>query len=61
MVNVAVPVNSIVDIHYQFILDDIGMTTAGPALIGATAGNIYHHPITAGAGTLGVIGQQNAA
>lgn len=61
MVNVSVPVNSVVDIDFQFILDDIGATTAGPTLSGATAGNIYHHPITAGAGTLTVVGQMNSA
>jgi len=61
MVNVSIPVNSVVDIDFQFILDDIGATTAGPTIVGGTAGNIYHHPIVAGAGTLTVVGQMNSA
>lgn len=39
------PVGTVIDIDYQFFLDDIGSLQAGPASAGLTAGNIYHHLI----------------
>jgi len=54
------PAGTIVDIHFNFILDDIGNTSAGPTLIGATAGNIYHKSFTTGAATwTTALAQQN--
>jgi len=54
------PAGSIVDIHFNFILDDIGNTSAGPVLVGATAGNIYHKSFTTGSATwTTALAQQN--
>jgi len=54
------PAGSIVDIHYNWILDDIGNTTAGPTLAGATAGSIYHKSFSTGLATWTVaLAQQN--
>lgn len=36
------PQASILDLEFQFIIDDIGVAVAGPAIAGATLGNIYH-------------------
>jgi len=33
------------DIEFQFLIDDIGVTAAGPAIAGAILGTIYHHSI----------------
>jgi len=54
------PAGSVVDLHFNFILDDIGNTSAGPTLAGATAGNIYHKTfVTGGATWTTAIAQQN--
>jgi len=60
MVNVIWPVGTIVDLEYRWIMDDIGVTTAGPTLIAATAGVIYHKLFQAGAGTLSAVGALNS-
>jgi len=60
MVNVIWPVGTIVDFEFLWIMDDIGVTTAGPTLIAATAGIIYHKTFVAGAGTLTAVGALNA-
>jgi len=39
------PQLAIMDLEFQFIVDDIGVTVAGPAIAGATLGTIYHHSI----------------
>jgi len=39
------PQQAIMDIHYEWWLDDLGATVAGPVLVGATLGNIYHKAI----------------
>lgn len=39
------PQLAIMDIEFEFILDDIGVTVAGPAIGGATLGTIYHHSV----------------
>jgi len=49
------PAGTVVDFYFNWILDDLGSTQAGPALIAATAGNIYHKSFTVGGGTLGVV------
>jgi len=48
-----VPADGIVEIDYQFIIDDLGLNQAGPALTGAVPGNIYHR-ITSGLTAQGV-------
>jgi len=37
------PQTAILDLEFQFIIDDIGVTVAGPVIAGATLGTIYHH------------------
>lgn len=37
--------NGIMDLDFSFIVDDIGVTVAGPAIAGATLGTIYHHSV----------------
>jgi len=39
------PQQSIIDITFEFFLDDLGAAVAGPAIAGATLGNLYHHNI----------------
>jgi len=33
------------DFDFEFIIDDIGVTPAGPVIAGATLGTIYHHNV----------------
>lgn len=40
------PQQSILDIHYEFWIDDLGVAAAGPALAAATLGNFYHKSIS---------------
>lgn len=37
------PQQSVMDLEFEFIIDDLGVTVAGPAIAGATLGTIYHH------------------
>jgi hypothetical protein len=46
------PIGSIIQFWFNWILDDIGATTSGPTIAGATAGNVYHKSIVASGGTL---------
>lgn len=39
------PQLAIMDLEFEFIVDDIGVTAAGPAIGGATLGSIYHHSV----------------
>jgi len=39
------PQLSILDIHYEFWIDDLGANVAGPVLVAATLGNFYHKAI----------------
>jgi len=39
------PQLAIMDLEFEFIIDDIGVTVAGPAIGGATLGTIYHHSV----------------
>jgi len=48
----ALPAGTIVDFYFNFIIDDIGVTSAGPTLIAATPGNIYHKALGVGAAVL---------
>lgn len=45
------PADTIIDFHYSFIIDDVGTTVAGPTLVAATTGVIYHSIVTGTAGT----------
>lgn len=38
------PQQAIMDLHFQMIIDDIDGLVAGPALVAATVGQLYHHP-----------------
>jgi len=51
----AAPPGSIMDMHFNFIVDDIGATSAGPTISGGTAGTIYHKTFTVGASTWTVV------
>jgi len=49
---ISAPVGSTIDFDFQFFVDDLGTPAAGPVLVGATAGNIYHKIQTLGGSTL---------
>jgi len=51
---------AVLDFWFQWILDDIGAPSAGPTLVGATAGIIYHHTITKGGATIVAVPPLNA-
>lgn len=46
---VTAPVGSIMQIWYNFILDDVGAPSAGPTIAGATPGLVYHKNMLVGA------------
>jgi len=50
--NVTWPIGSIVDIWYDWFLDDAGAASAGPTIAGATAGLLYHKNIVLGSSIL---------
>jgi hypothetical protein len=50
------PQQAIMDLYFEWFVDDIGALTAGPALTGATTGTIYHHNIA----TLSAVGPINS-
>lgn len=50
------PQQAIMDLHFEWFIDDIGALQAGPALTGATTGTIYHHNIA----TLTAVGPINS-
>jgi hypothetical protein len=56
----AAPPGSIMDLHFNFIIDDIGTTSAGPTVAGATAGTIYHKTFAVGASTWTAVSPLNA-
>lgn len=56
----AFPPGSILDFHFNFIVDDIGATSAGPTIAAGTAGTIYHKTFAVGAATLTVVSPLNA-
>jgi len=39
------PQLAIMDLEFEFIIDDLGVIVAGPAIGGATLGTIYHHSV----------------
>jgi len=43
------PIGSILQIWYNFIVDDIGATSAGPVIVAGTLGQIYHKNMVIGA------------
>jgi len=49
---ISAPVGSTIDFDFQFFVDDLGTPAAGPVLIGATAGNVYHKTQTFGGAVL---------
>jgi len=44
------PIGSIVELDYEHYLDNSGTLTAGPTLIGATAGVLYNASVTLSGG-----------
>jgi len=59
-IQIVAPAGSIMDIHYNFILDDIGNTSVGPTIAGGTPGNVYHKGFVTGAATwTTAVAQQN--
>lgn len=60
ILNVVLPVGSTLDFYFNFILDDIGQTSAGPAIVAGTAGNIYHKAFACGAATLTAVAPLNS-
>lgn len=46
------PIGSIIQFWGNWIFDDVGNLTAGPALSGATTGNIYHKNMVTGGSTI---------
>jgi hypothetical protein len=43
--------STVMDIWFNFVLDDMGVTSAGPTIVGGVAGTIYHKGFTTGAAT----------
>jgi len=60
IVFVVLPAGAIIDFYFNFIIDDIGVTSAGPTLIAATAGTIYHKSFAAGAATITAVAPLNS-
>jgi hypothetical protein len=58
-VTVVAPAGTIMDIYYNFIVDDVGATSAGPTLVAATAGIIYHKIVVTGAATWTAVAPNN--
>jgi hypothetical protein len=56
----AAPPGSIMDLHFNFIVDDIGSPSAGPTIAGGTAGTIYHKTFAVGASTWTAVSPLNA-
>jgi len=52
---VSAPVGATLDFDFQFFVDDLGVPAAGPVLIGATPGIIYHKTQTFGGSTLTIV------
>lgn len=59
VLTVSWPAGSIIDFYFNFIVDDIGSTSAGPTLSGATTGNIYHKNFVLGSSTIGGVSPLN--
>jgi len=57
---IAAPPGSIMDLHFNFIVDDIGTTSAGPTIVAGTAGTIYHKTFAVGASTWTAVSPLNA-
>jgi hypothetical protein len=57
---VVLPAGTTIDFYFNFIIDDIGVTSAGPTLIAATSGVIYHKAFAAGAATITVVAPLNS-
>jgi len=54
------PAGSTVDFFFQWIMDDQGVTTAGPTITAASVlGQIYHRSITTGGGVIGCVSPLN--
>jgi len=45
LISIYSPQSAILDIHYEFWIDDLGANVAGPVLAGATLGNFYHKAV----------------
>jgi len=52
LINVSWPLGTIVDFWFEFFVDDVGAMSAGPAIVGATAGLFYHKNIVLGSSVL---------
>jgi len=57
---VVLPAGTTIDFYFNFIIDDIGITSAGPTVAGATAGTIYHKAFAAGAATITAVAPLNS-
>lgn len=54
------PVGAVLDIWYDWILDDLGATQAGPTIAAASLGTIYHKNMVAGGTTFSAITAVNS-
>lgn len=54
------PIGSIIQFWFNFILDDIGATSIGPVIAGASSGVIYHKNMTSGGATFVAIPPLNS-
>lgn len=57
---VVLPAGTTIDFYFNFIIDDIGVTSAGPTVAGATAGTIYHKAFAVGAATITAVAPLNS-
>jgi len=56
----AFPAGAVMDLWFNWILDDIGAPSAGPAIAGGTLGLIYHKQMIAGGITWTVVTPLNS-
>jgi len=57
---ISAPVGAVIDFDFQFFVDDLGIPAAGPVLVAATAGAIYHKIQTFGGSTLTAVTPLNS-
>jgi hypothetical protein len=60
MLYITCALNSTIDFEFSFVVDDIGTPPAGPAIVGAAPGTIYHKSITTGGGSITAINPLNS-
>jgi hypothetical protein len=55
LIYAVLPSGSIIDFFFDWFLDDVGIPSAGPAIVGASAGVLYHKNIVLGGSSIQVV------